>query len=296
MRNRVLQLVSFSVLCFLSVSVVARDIKKVKGKDTYVVPETVTLAEGKRIAIERAKVDALSREFGTIVTQAQGSIVENRSGKSLTSFMSVGETMTKGEWLETIGEPVLDIKYENGHLAVTAEIKGRARELKTAKVDFCAKILGKDKVEKSEFCAGEDLFMSFISPVDGYLSVYLIDGNHRANRLFPYQNAEGRGAFMKHGEEKILFDDPTQIDDSIDEYKLELTSNQEFEQNILYIIYSPNQYSIAIDNGEVREKDEMLSLPKNLSYSEFMSWLTKCRILDSEMRVDIQNISIQKKK
>jgi hypothetical protein len=37
-------------------------------------------AEAFRTAIERAKIEALAAEFGTLITQADGSIVENKSG------------------------------------------------------------------------------------------------------------------------------------------------------------------------------------------------------------------------
>lgn len=289
------QFIVFLCLCILSVDVLARDIKKVHGEDTYVVPETVTLAEGKRTAIERAKINALSKKFGTIVTQAQGSIVENRSGKSFASFMSVGETLTKGEWLETIGEPELEVQYKNDLLSVTAKVVGRARELKTAKVDFKARLLGRGDVEKVEYEDGEDFFLSFESPVDGYLAVFLIDEHHNANRLFPYQAAEGKGVKMTHGEKYTLFkgDEDDQITD-----RIVMKANAEVEQNIVYIVFSPKPFSLAsgfsnkekIGDGKLKDYE----LPSKISYREFVTWINKCRILDEEMRVDIQNISIRR--
>ena len=74
--------------------------------------------------------------------------------------------------------------------------------------------------------------------------------------------------------------------DIVDEYTL--TAQKSIEQNIIYIMFSPNEFIKATD-ASVKD-----NLPRMLSYSEFMKWKGKCRSRDAEMRVDIQNISIRR--
>lgn len=84
----------------------------------------------------------------------------------------------KGEWIETIGEPMYDIQFKNHHIAVTCLVKGKAREITTAKIEFIAKPLRNGtslKYEATEFRDGDDLYLYFQSPVNGKLAVYLHD-------------------------------------------------------------------------------------------------------------------------
>ena len=47
----------------------AQRVKSIKGEYTYHVPENVTLDIAKQTALQRAKIQALADEFGTIVMQ-----------------------------------------------------------------------------------------------------------------------------------------------------------------------------------------------------------------------------------
>ena len=91
------------LLNFLFIS--AQKIEKVHGEYTYHVPDNVSLEEGKRTAIERAKIQALADAFGALVSQNNSTIVKNENGKSSVNFLSIGGSDVKGEWIETIGEP-----------------------------------------------------------------------------------------------------------------------------------------------------------------------------------------------
>ena len=280
------------LLGYLCLNVGAQRIQKVKGEYTYYAPETMSPAEAFRTAIERAKIEALSAEFGTLITQADGSIVENKSGKSYVDFVSVAETVVKGEWLEDIKEPETEKKLINDNIVYIARVYGKAREISSSVVDFKAKILRNGTTDKNidvEFYAGDDLFVSFETPVDGYLAVYLQDAEHNVYCLYPYrEDADGK-EFVKHGERHVLFsrkDAPVAQKDIVDEYTL--TAQKSIEQNIIYIMFSPNEFIKATD-ASVKD-----NLPRMLSYSEFMKWKGKCRSRDAEMRVDVQNISIRR--
>lgn len=70
-------------LCFLSTDApkpplyISSKIEKVHGEYTYHVPDNVSLEEGKRTALERAKIQALADAFGTLVSQNNSTIVKN---------------------------------------------------------------------------------------------------------------------------------------------------------------------------------------------------------------------------
>ncbi|MBR6589530.1 MAG: DUF4384 domain-containing protein [Bacteroidaceae bacterium] len=275
-------------LCF---NVGAQGIKKIRGEYTYYPPETVSPVEAFKTAVERAKLQALADEFGTLITQADGSVVENKSGKSYVDFISVSETVVRGEWLEDIKEPETERKLINDQLVYIAKVYGKARKITTSGVDFRAKVLRNGTSDKNvdvEFYAGDDLYLSFETPVDGYLAVYLQDAEHNVYCLYPYREDTDGKEFIKHGERHVLFsrkEAPIDKKDLVDEYYL--TAQKSIEQNIIYIMFSPNEFTKATDvTAET-------NLPRMLSQSEFIKWKNKCRSRDSEMRVDIQNISIK---
>lgn len=184
---------------------ISSKIEKVHGEYTYHVPDNVSLEEGKRTAIERAKIQALADAFGALVSQNNSTIVKNENGKSSVNFLSIGGSDVKGEWIETIGEPKLDIFYESNMLTIKVSIDGKAREIKNASIDIEAKLLRngtEEKYESDEFRNGDDLYLYFKSPINGYLAVYLLDENtQQVFCLLPYKSS-GEPAY------KIIHDKP----------------------------------------------------------------------------------------
>ncbi|MDE6689492.1 MAG: DUF4384 domain-containing protein, partial [Prevotella sp.] len=182
-------------LLFLSIiftiPVFSQKMKTVEGEYTYHAPENVTLEEAKLTALDRAKIQALADEFGTIVSQTNSTHIQNGNGKSDIDFLSIGGSEVKGEWIETTGEPQYHISYDQGMLVVKVSVKGKAREIVSAQMEIKTKVLRngtEDKFESDEFHDGDDLYLSFISPVSGYLAVYLVDAEQKAFCLLPYQS------------------------------------------------------------------------------------------------------------
>lgn len=284
----------FGTLCL---NAEAQRIKKVRGEYTYYPPESVPPEVAKKTAIERARLDALEKEFGSLVTQATSSWVENEGQKSDVRFLAVGGTQTKGEWISDIDEPKLDMKLLNDALVITAKVYGRARELKSPKEKvFTSRILRNgtdDKSESDKFYVGDDIYLSFETPVDGYLAVYLVDENHNANCLLPYRADKDGKEMVEHGKRHVFFSReaaPQELKDVVDTYYM--TCERTVDQNIIYIIFSPNPFVKAVDRT-VEHKS--LTLPNQLPLGDFMKWLDKNRLKDEDMQVDIQNIAIHKK-
>lgn len=285
------------ILLLLSVlftlPVFSQKMKTVEGEYTYHAPENVTLEEAKRIALDRAKIQALADAFGTIVSQTNATHVQNRNGNSDIDFLSIGGSEVKGEWIETVGEPQYDISYEQGMLVVKVSVKGKAREIVSAQIDIKAKVLRngtEDKFESDEFRDGDDLYLSFVSPVSGYLAVYLVDAEQKAYCLLPYRS-QTDGIYKVEANRRYLFfnikEAPPQERQYIDEYVMTCSRSSEYNQ--IYVIFSPQPFAKAADNASAE------TLPRELGLEDFQKWSTKCNIKDNNMQIQLKPILIKKK-
>lgn len=287
MKNTLLLL---SIL--FTVPVFSQKMKTVEGEYIYHAPENVTLEEARRTALDRAKIQALADAFGTIVSQTNATHVQNRNGNSDIDFLSVGGSEVKGEWIETIGEPQYDISYEQGMLVVKVSVRGKAREIVSAQIDIKAKVLRngtEDKFESDEFRDGDDLYLSFVSPVSGYLAVYLVDDERKAYCLLPYQNQEGGAYRIKSNKHYLFFSEKEaekELIHLVDEYTM--TCSKELERNTIHLVFSPNAFAKACDNS-VSE-----NLPRELDYEDFQKWITGQRKHDESMTTRIFPITLKK--
>ena len=179
-------------------------------------------------------------------------------------------------------------------LAVTVEVKGVIREIVSAGIDFTAKILRngtEEKFESSEFRSGDDMYLYFKSPVDGYLTVYLLDETaQEVFCLLPYK-ASGEGAYrIEHDRPYILFSAKHESTNPsiVDEYRM--TCSQEVEINDIYVIFSINPFTKANSDNNY---DDLF--PRQLAYEKFQIWLEKNKKKDLNMKVMNSQIQITNK-
>lgn len=283
---------SITVCLFLfTATLFAQRTERVHAEYTYHAPENVTLEAAKRTALERAKIQAIADEFGTTVSQTNTTFITNRNGESNTDFQSLGGSEVKGEWIETIGEPEYSINYEQGMLVVAVKVNGRIREITTAQIDFKAEVLcnGTDlKFARTDFRSGDDLYLYFQSPVNGYLAVYLFDNAAQmVYCLLPYKSSSEAVAPIEHDKPYIFFSAKHAGDKGhlVDEYTM--TCAQVQEHNTIYVIFSPNEFAKA----NSQNVDELL--PQELSFEDFQKWLTKGRNRDKKMTVKTMGIMIK---
>ena len=268
-------------------------VRTVKGTVQYYSTAHQTKVEAKMAAIEYAKIELLAQTYGTDV---ESSVVTSISTSASDQMSSLSSTRVKGEWLETLGEPIFqyEIDRKTGQDVIVVTLKGRVRELTEAKAEFQADVLRRypdPKAVDTEFLDGEDFFLSFRSPVDGHLAVYLYDGAETVYCLLPYRHqSDGAWAIMA-GKPYIFFSqeksDKSIPDWMIDEYNL--TCEGSLEVNKLYVIFSKNAFSKALDNGS--EKD---LLPRELSFNNFGTWLGRIRTADAQVNVKEINLTIKK--
>lgn len=281
-----------AILFLVSVlGVFAQKTLTVDAEYTYRAPEDVALSQAKRTALDRAKIQAIAEAFGTIVSESNTLRMSNKNGRSDVDFMSISGSDVKGEWIETIGDPQYQIEYDGETLVVTARCKGRIREIVANEIDFKVQILRngtEDRFEDDTFFSGDNFYVSFTSPVSGYVAIYLVDIGDMACCLLPYR-AQQDGIYSVKANERYVFfnvEEAAPVEKPIvDLYRM--TTQFRVEQNQVYVIFSPQPFVKAADavgNGQLRE----------LKGSEFQKWLAKCRKRDASMSVKMFPIVIKK--
>lgn len=270
----------------------AQKVQKVSGEYTYYAPTSVSLDQARQIALDRAKIQLIADEFGTVVSSTNITRIANTNGTSDIQMTTLGESEVKGEWIETIGEPKYEIGYENHMLYVKVSISGKIREIVSASIDIKTKLLRngtEDKFESEEFRSGDDMYLSFQSPIAGYLTVYLFDGNDTVFCLLPYQSQTVGQIPVQANKRYVFFsckeslDIPTNL---VDEYVL--TCSKDLELNRLYVIFSPNHFTKAADNH-----GSTIDTPRMLKWEEFQKWLSKCRRQDVKMNIRVKDAIIR---
>ena len=240
----------------------------------------------------QVKVQLIADEFGTVVSQNNATTVKNSNGKSDIDFVSVGGSEVRGEWIETIGEPDFMPSFDNGQMIIKVHIKGKIREIVSADINFKALVLRngtEDKYEDDTFKSGDDLFLSFTSPISGYVAVYLVDNDGTAFCLLPYQNQEQGNVKINANKRYVFFSEklsPQDLKAYVDEYTMMCSHSQELNQ--IYVVFSPNTFVKATDG----KREE--TLPRELSNEDFQKWLARNRTKDKDMTYKKIAISIRK--
>lgn len=279
------------ILIFLLIPLLAhaQHTKQVSGEYTFYAEGNQTLNEAKSLALEGARLQALASEFGTVITQSTVQEESASNGEEHNYFSQLSASEVRGEWLEDTGEPEYDVSFVQEMLVVKCRVSGRARELSNETMDFSAVILRNGteaRFADVNFRNGDDMFLQFRSPTDGYVAVYLIDATRTAYCLLPYMgNATGQQP-VRHNEEYVFFSPAhAKGKDIVDEYTL--TCSGGMERNQVYVIFSPKPFTKALD------EQVDAGLPRQLEYEKFSRWLTSCRRRDPKMGVKVMHIEIK---
>lgn len=274
------------LLCgFLALPVFAQKEKTVEGEFVYHVPETQSLADAKKHTLNMAKFNALASEFGTIISQTNLTHIQNSNSQTVTQFNSFGSSDVKGEWIETIGKVEYKVKYEDESLIVSCKVKGKAREIETSQIDFQAKVLRNgtdDRNEDDRFAVGDNFFLSFKTPIKGFVAIYLVEESKSVQCLLPYQKQQD-GIYQVEANYRYVFfsQKDAQNQEKVDEMFFPEGSLTNYQ---VYVIFSPNQFVKAVDSASNKVlSDRKTIYPRELSFNDFHKWLAKCRRRDKEM-------------
>lgn len=303
-----LRIITFLLFGCLCLNVGAQRIKKLKGEESSIVRSDETLDEAKKRVLNTAILKAMAEEFGTLMMQSDGTVIRNKDGISKIDFESVSTSLIGGELISIEGEPEYKITYPNNELWCNVKVTFRARERVIKNTEIEAKIYRKGKddkssnigVEGSDFISGEQLIMSFRASADGYLTVYLEEGD-KVFCLLPYRDDDDGKFSVEQGEEYILFsrhkehysENQKESKDIIEEY--EMTSSRSVSQNVIHILFSPNEFSKALDKKANPNENPEYDLPNSLSSKEFQKWIGKRRTEDIQLHYKVERITIKQR-
>lgn len=276
---------------FSGIIMYAQKTQQVSATYTYYAPETMSVEEAKRTALERAKIQAIADEFGTTVSQSTATIVTNQNGESDTKFFSFGESDVKGEWIETIEAPTYEITFENHFLVVKCYARGVIREINKDYIEISTNILRNGtslKYESSEFREGDDMYLHIQSPVNGFMAVFWIDNNEdKAYKILPYQG-DSSALMPVFKDKKIIFFSKSESDDLyssiVDEFVM--TCGSEIEHNEVYVIFYETKFS-------VNNIDGLSDGIKWVSIQNFHKWLAKTKKNHPDITTKHYNITIK---
>jgi hypothetical protein len=251
--------------------------------------------QAEQTALHLAKQKALEEHFGLDVVGITSTMQRNRQeGQQVTSSsdaISIRETLVRGEWIETTSQKVLEKYHQKGFWYVKVYVAGRARNHSTEKPEIKYAFINNvhDRQNRDQYYDGDDLLLRFSSPINGALCVYLVDAEQNAYCLLPYQSNTMGYQSVEGNKEYLFFSETT--DPSADEYTL--NTMQSSEQNALYVIFSPNNFTKAVDQQAGKNwRDEQL--PRFLSYEDLMKWLAKNQTRNEKMVVRRDVITIRK--
>lgn len=239
-------------------------------------------------ALQMARINALADEYGRTI--GSGTISVSGTGKNGEQdfFQELATTEVCGEWIADVGEPKYDISLGPDNLyIVKCTVSGKTRPLSNEAPDFKAEVLRNgdtDKFIDTRFNSGDLMKLIFKAPCDGYVAVYLACADRTVYTLFPYINNSDGPIKIKGGKEYLLFS-PTCTDlGEVDE--MQLRTDVPMELNHLYIVFSPNEFSRAIDSASDNDA------PRSLSFKEFSKWMMSNRSHDPKMGLKTIPITI----
>jgi hypothetical protein len=129
------------------------------------------------------------------------------------------------------------------------------------------------------------MYFHFNTPVDGYLSIYVIE-NDEAFRLLPYQNMpfKYRNAVPVVADKDYVFFSPYREDEYFEDFsthlidELIMLTEKDEEYLNLYLVFSTEEFtkpSLAMSENDPSENYET---PKSLLASTMTDWLESNRI------------------
>lgn len=263
---------------------------EVVGEYTYYTTESTSIEEAKRVALDRSKIQAIADAFGTQVSQSATTSILTNNGKSDTQFFMVGISDIKGEWIETLEQPIYSIKLDSPFVVINCKVKGKIREILQPEIELEARILKNGLTfdfESNDFKDGDDLYLYFKSSSAGNITVFMIQ-EQIAYRLLPYKRSSTGEYSVNADVDYVFFSRKYDKDNANNIYEYELFSDNEIESSQLLIIYTPNTI------GSPPAKEQLYDEPLSSDIETFNKWLIRKRNRDKYSRVLILPLTIRK--
>lgn len=291
-----------------TLSAYAADKVKVTCDTIYRAALTEAPAESRYKAIEFAKLAALESAFGTVI-RSQDLIITTDNGQHA---MGLGDFVVNGVWLKDIREPeVYLIEQRPTELIYSVSVSGWARHIRSDQIEVDYRLLynGCDKnrnvVRDNTFYSGDEMFLYFNAPVNGWLAVYLGDDDDERTMqcLLPY-DGQDIGAYPILANHEYIFFSKDYAESSSVDYAaglvMEARKNTDF--NVLYVIFSTENFAgTASVENKTREYTTLTSngivnlMPRETYFKSFQNWLGNKYLSDPHMQVIKTLIAIKQK-
>lgn len=294
------------ILIFFTLSANGADKVKVFCDTTYRAPLSESPAESRFKAIEAAKIAALEAKFGTIV-RSQDLIITTDNSQQV---MGLGEFDVNGEWLSSITEEFTLLQQLPAEVVYSVRVAGWARPINAEQISLDCRLLynGCDKnrngIRDYTYYSGDEMFLYFNAPVNGWLAVYLGDDDEERTMqcLLPY-DGQNIGAYPIQANQEYIFFSKEHAEASSVDYAagLVMEARKDTDFNVLYIIFSTDKFvgTASVEN-QSREYTTLTSdgvinlMPHETDFKSFQKWLGKKRLSDPNMQVIKTLLAIKK--
>jgi hypothetical protein len=285
------------------------------GQYQMKVNDNTTYEDAKARAIKLAQINAIENAFGKVVVQDNSTYIQNNQQAGLvktnSAFNFISNSYVKGEWIEDIDEPKIEKIQQGDDTWVKVIVKGKIRELISTESKFLASTLScpEKKCQTQNFNDGQDFYLYFKSPEDGYVSCYITDPETKYTfLLLPYKKSAKYKKCLpvKADKEYIFFCkrfDYFQEPEATDEQTLSLSANNFSEKYQVWVLFSSKEIDKPALEDETTTTNKFLdhesikqgyTLPKGMQSDKFAEWLQAYRIHDNKVQLSTIFINLQK--
>lgn len=304
-------LILFFTLILTSFSANAGDDVRLNGEVEYHAPNTMSPAEARERAIEHARIELLRKEFGVAIGSQNILVDKTENTNTETKAFSLSETDTNGEWIKDLDDPeIISETPDKYGRTYRIKVNGLARKIEHQPIDIDVRFLcngcdkNRDLIRNNTYYEGDNFYVYFNSPVGGWLTIYLCDDDPdmTMQAILPYDGQREKAYRIEPDKEYVFFSrDHAEPQYSDFAGGLKMYARKAIDVNVVYIIFSPNEFSRSSTNynstAEIstRVGNENINLmPRETDFKHFNKWLGKSRKKDPQMQVRKQIISVQK--
>jgi hypothetical protein len=287
-------------------SLIAQEVVTAEGFAQIRLEDHMSKDEAREEVRQQAMINAIESVFGAYV--AQDSDVNVEDGR--TRFRIIGQTRVRGDWLKTVSEKYGEKKQKvqgrsrkETETWIFCRIEGKIREtgLPETALEFTPMNCPELICRTYDFRDGEPFYLSFRTPVDGYLSIFIRDGSDNVFRLLPYLKMTEQYAntvpvkadlsylFFLNQENYDYFPEFSYM--MIDEVVMSAVQPEEFLD--LYVVFSTSDYQKPLLDSVEEDKTGTI-MPKTLDPGKFEEWLGDNRIHDPAFQYKRITLTIKK--
>ena len=289
---------SFLLFVVVFSMTISAQTRRVSGEYTYYGSSNQSLKEVKDAAIENARVQALAKEFGTLITQNTLQEEGRKGSEEHSHIMQISSAEVKGEWIEDMKKPEVMVEITpDGVMVATAKVEGRARGIANEAADFEVLTLRNGTSKRyadTSFKDDDRMYLYFKAPADGYVAAYLIDEQETVTSLIPHEGDGDGQQPVTHDKEYIFFSEKHDSGFRGEDGLVVTCDDERLELNRIYVIFSPNSFVKANDHAGKQLDYGNLHRPRQLSLKDFTSWMSKLCARDKNMGRKVIRLKITK--